>query len=252
MTTSSADIRRVLETLMVRNQWYTIQELEDLALTVLLPDAADLVVREYVYDEGHRQYPEWVFRRQVKNAVGRNGFRAEDHPAEYQGGQGGQGGDNISQYRIPGESDLGVESIDVLTPEEIAQLGGSEQPNHPHFSNDGWGAEQYVLNDYIERGFVGNNVRSRNLGFDLLVRPEDADQAGEMNYLFIEVKSCSNGLTRPLLTENEWAAAQEFGDQYRVVCVDNWDGVNGVIVVMEGISDMNPDVIQRMNYRLHR
>ena len=36
----------------------TIPQLEDLALTVIAPDEDDLVVREYVYDEGYHQYPE--------------------------------------------------------------------------------------------------------------------------------------------------------------------------------------------------
>ena len=246
MTTNSALIRSALEALMVRNRWYLIQELEDLALTVLSPDADDLVVREYVYDDGHRQYPEWRFRRQVKNAV--QPFRADDHPAEYEGGQG----QDDSQYRIPNGSDLGVENINALTPEEIAELGGGEQPNHPHFSNDGWGAEEYVLTHYRGKGFVGNNVRARNLGFDLLVYRVGADPDDDVNYLFIEVKSCSNGPTRPLLTENEWAAAQRYGGQYRVVCVDNWDGRGGVIVEMEGVSDMDHTEIPRTSYRLHR
>ena len=76
-----------------------------------------------------------------------------------------------------------------------------------------WGAEHYVLEYYIGQGYVGIDVRSRKLGFHLLGWLKGPDQADESNYLFVEVKSCFNGLTRPLLNENEWAAAQEYGDQ---------------------------------------
>jgi hypothetical protein len=247
VTTSSARIREVLETLMQRDQWYTIPQLEDLALTVIAPDEDDLVVREYVYDEGYHQYPEWRFRRQVKNAV--QPFRDEDHPAIYEGGQGIAD----SRYMIPLDCEMGVEDLEQFTPEEICQLVGSEQPNIPHFSNDGWGAEQFVLNYYVENGFLGMNVRSRNLGFDLLIQTADSDVSDGSNYLFVEVKSCSNGRTRPLLTEFEWAAAQRYGNQYRVVCVDNWNGHSGEIVELgHPVNEMNYTEIQQTSYRLRR
>ena len=247
MTTSSARIREVLETLMQRGQWYTIPQLEDLALTVIAPDEDDLVVREYVYDGGYHQYPEWRFRRQVKNAV--QPFRDEGHPAEYEGGQGNPG----SRYRIPQDCELGVEDLEQLTPEQMCQIVGSEQPNIPHFSNDGWGAEQFVLNYYVENGFLGMNVRSRNLGFDLLIHTAVSDVSDGSNYLFVEVKSCSNGRTRPLLTEFEWAAARRYGNQYRVVCVDNWNGEYGELVELEHpVSEMDFTEIQQTSYRLHR
>ena len=247
MTTNSARIRDVLETLMQRGQWYTIPQLEDLALTVIAPDEDDLVIREYVYDEGYHQYPEWVFRRQVKNAVQQ--FRGGDHPAEYEGGQGIPD----SKYMIPPGCELGVEDLEQLTPEEICHLVGSEQPNIPHFSNDGWGAEQFVLRSYLENGYSGMNVRSRNLGFDLLMYTADSDVSDGSNYLYVEVKSCANGRTRPLLIECEWVAAQRYESQYRVVCVDNWDGENGEIVELEyPVSEVSFTEIQQTSYRLHR
>ena len=246
MVTSSADIRNALESLMQRGMWYTIPELESLALTVFTPDQEDMVVRGYVYDNGAAQSPEWTFKRQVKNAV--QPWRANNHEIEYIGARG----DPDSRYSIPVDSALGVTDLEVLDPQEIAELTGAAEPNYNHYSNNGFGAEQFVLRHYTEQGFHGLNVRHRNFGFDLQIWPEHADRADPSVYQYVEVKSCSTGRTRPLLTANEWAAAHQYGGQYIVVCVDNWDGEQGDLVFLESVTDLEHQEIQTMSYRVQR
>ena len=246
MVTSSADIRNALESLMQRGMWYTIPELESLALTVFIPDQDDMVVREYVYDNGAAQYPEWTFKRQVKNAV--PPWRNDNHVIEYDGAQGNPD----SRYRIPVDSALGVTDLEALDPQEIARLAGAAEPNYTHYSNNGYDAEQFVLRHYTEQGFHGLNVRHRNFGFDLQIWPENADRSDPSVYRYVEVKSCSTGRTRPLLTANEWAAAHQCGGQYIVVCVDNWDGEQGDLVFLESVTDLEHQEIQTTTYRVQR
>jgi len=71
-------------------------------------------------------------------------------------------------------------------------------------------------------------------------------------YRYVEVKPCSTGRTRPLLTANEWAAAHQYGGQYIVVCVDNWDGEQGDLAFLESVTDLEHQEIQTTSYRVQR
>jgi len=79
--------------------------------------------------------------------------------------------------------------------------------------NTGVGAEIAVARDLERNGWTVSYVANvRSLGYDL-----EATQSDET--LQLEVKS-SVGLCRPQLTEEEWRAAQRFGDSYVLAIVD--------------------------------
>jgi hypothetical protein len=75
------------------------------------------------------------------------------------------------------------------------------------------GAEIAVAHDLMRTGWTVSYVANvRSLGYDL-----EATQGSQT--LHIEVKS-SVGLCRPVLTEEEWHAAQRFGDTHILAIMD--------------------------------
>jgi len=243
MTTLVGIIRDALLALMVRGREYKIAELEDLARTVITLDEDDWVVREYTYDnENVYAAPQLVFRRQVLNTL--RLYRRDDENIEWNGKDKA-----ATRYRILIGSDYGVNQ-DGATDENLAELIGDGPPANAIFSNDGYDAERYVLKKFFDRGLGGGNVRNQNQGFDLLLW--EGDTTNLENYRYVEVKSCSTGLVRPQLTENEWRAAERFGERYILACVDNWDGEGGDIVFYPNPTALGSVVLQRRYYRISR
>jgi hypothetical protein len=99
-------------------------------------------------------------------------------------------------------------------------LGGT--PSLPPLVNNGWDAEQYVLNTLRIAGWAAHLVSRQQLGYDIFA------QRGSIKR-YVEVKS-SVGLCSPCLTAREWQQAKYHSQNYILAVVENFSptGVNNI------------------------
>jgi Holliday junction resolvase-like predicted endonuclease len=98
---------------------------------------------------------------------------------------------------------------------QLEKLTESAAPRRP-VQNDGWLAEQRVI-EYLEKeGWKCFDVSREAVGFDILARASDGD-------IFVEVKSSTSLLKSISLTENEWRAALLTRDKYWIAYFDHFD-----------------------------
>ena len=91
-------------------------------------------------------------------------------------------------------------------------------PPAPPGSNTGYPAE-IIVGDFIEdAGWDVSYVARTNCGYDLMAK---RTIAGAIETRVVEVKS-SIGMCNPVLTENEWDAAKQFGQEYWLAIVPNF------------------------------
>ena len=88
-------------------------------------------------------------------------------------------------------------------------------PVPPPTANTGWHAEQFVLEALQRNGWTVHNVRTQQLGYDLLAMKGNRT-------LYIDVKS-SVGRCHPTLTEREWQQAKNLGSNYVLAIIENFN-----------------------------
>jgi hypothetical protein len=143
--------------------------------------------------------PRW--NRWVRNTV-RNSPGRTDHPTNWWSNLKSElvgPSSNDWDYWIENSESAIHEFVDSTKPEQ----------------NDGWLAEQRVLEWCRNNNWIAHDVSRDGVGYDILA----INGAVEM---FIEVKSSTSSLSLAL-TQNEWETAKKNGDKYLIAYFENFD-----------------------------
>ena len=103
MTTTQSVVRQSLLATMERGRWYSIEELNQLAQEVIIPDQDDVE---------HLPSGELRWARQIRNAI--REFRESNSIVEWNGDT-----TNASRYRLPDDSQMGASPS--IEPSEVVR-----------------------------------------------------------------------------------------------------------------------------------
>jgi hypothetical protein len=123
-------------------------------------------------------------------------------------------------------------------------LTGTVTP--PPQTHAGWHAEQFVYAALQEAGWDVHDVRRQRVGFDLLAKKA-------RHTFYVEVKSSVN-LCSPTFTAREWQQARNFGSNYILAVIENFDpnGDNMIYWIQDPAGNCNFTRLHTVSYSIPR
>lgn len=121
----------------------------------------------------------------------------------------------VAQVNIPPQPPAGAQAGGVTAIPQLPLPVLSGTTIQPPQQNNGWGAQQCVMQALTADGWTVYDVSRQQLGCDLLAKKGHRT-------IFVEVKS-SLATCAPSLTAREWQQAQRHGQDYILAIVENFD-----------------------------